>query len=63
MNARAAIEGRIGDARRSLLAAHTVKLKQAWAGRMNAAIRELEEIDRLEQARRERLDQPGERYD
>lgn len=61
--ARDAATGRMGDALRSLQAAHSPKLKEMWAKRMHAARQEIEEIDRLEEARRERLDQPGERTD
>jgi hypothetical protein len=62
-DARDAATGRMGDARRALQAAHSPKLKEMWAKRMHAARLEIEEIDALDAAKRERLDQPGERTD
>lgn len=62
-DAREAAVGRMRDARASLQAAHNPKLKEMHAKRMHAARLEIEEIDALDAAKRERLDQPGERTD
>lgn len=63
LTTREELTGRVWDAITRMQAAQDPGAKLLWARRANAARRERGDFDHLVEAKREKLDQAGERHD